>query len=180
MLFLGDSITYQWASSGLPAWRRAIAPFTALNAGFGGDHSAHVLWHLQNGLLDGPPDIKVIVLLAGTNDNCAPAQTVANIAAALDEIRRRQPLAKTLLLGVLPRGEKPRTFFRNRAAKVNPSLARLADGRRVFYKDIGAVFLAPNGNVRRELMADFVHPTAAGYEVFADALLPELRRLLGR
>ncbi len=54
VLFLGDSITEQWAGAGKAVWAERIAPMRALNAGISGDCTQHVLWRLRHGLLGAP------------------------------------------------------------------------------------------------------------------------------
>jgi lysophospholipase L1-like esterase len=46
--------------------------------------------------------------------------------------------------------------------------------------DIGAKFLQPDGTISTEIMADGLHPTAKGYEVWAAAVAPTVRSMLGK
>src|SRR5262245_8529132 len=46
----------------------------------------------------------------------------------------------------------------------------LADNKQVFYMDIGSKFLSPDGTMSAEVMADGLHPTANGYQIWADAI----------
>ena len=39
--------------------------------------------------------------------------------------------------------------------------------------------LEPDGSISREVMGDFLHPTAKGYEIWSAELEPVLRKLLG-
>jgi beta-glucosidase len=179
VVFFGDSIVQQWESTGRKVWDATFAPLRSLNAGFGGDHTRNLLWHLRNGFLDGTPAIKLAVVLIGTNDvRFLAKQAVGNIRASLDEIQKRKPGTKILLLGIFPRGEAPDNSLRELNARINAVLSGFADNRRIFYRDIGPVFLAPDGVLKRELMGDFVHLTEAGYRAWADAILPDIRKLL--
>ena len=68
IVFLGDSITQGWESTGLATWNAQLAPLGAANFGFSGDRTEHVLWRLQNGeIVKLQP--KVIVLLGKALDN---------------------------------------------------------------------------------------------------------------
>jgi beta-glucosidase len=179
VVFFGDSIVQQWESTGRTVWDAAFAPLHSLNAGFGGDHTRNFLWHLRNGFLDGKPAIKLAVVLIGTNDlRFFAKQTAGNIRAGLDEIQKRKPETKILLLGIFPRGEAPDNSLREGNARINTVLSGFADNRRIFYRDIGAAFLAPDGVLKRELMGDFVHLTEAGYRAWADAILPDIQKWL--
>lgn len=50
---------------------------------------------------------------------------------------------------------------------------------RVTFLDIGAKFLQPDGTITRGEMGDFLHPTAKGHEIWAEALEPVSVKLLG-
>ncbi|MDR2863605.1 MAG: GDSL-type esterase/lipase family protein [Puniceicoccales bacterium] len=182
VVFFGDSITHKWEDAGREVWEKEFAPLDvrvkALNAGFGGDHTTHLLWHLQNGFLDGKSGTKLFVVLIGTNDIPYFSPVIENIRIIVDEIQRHRPSARILLLGILPRGEFPDDFRRKINSRVNAAISGFADGKRIFYKDTGSVFLLSDGRINKEFMADFIHLTKSGYRVWADVLFPEVRRLL--
>jgi len=48
----------------------------------------------------------------------------------------------------------------------------------IYYLDISPAFLK-DGMVLRQYMPDFLHPNAEGYQVWADAMEPVLKELLG-
>ena len=62
-------------------------------------------------------------------------------------------------------------------AQSQDGLAQLADNKQVFYMDIGDKFLV-NGVVPTDIMADGLHPTAKGYQIWADAIAPTLAGML--
>jgi lysophospholipase L1-like esterase len=65
-------------------------------------------------------------------------------------------------------------------AAINRQLATLADGRRVRFLDLTGQLAAADGAiVPGVLNDDKLHPTLAGYQIYADALKPILRELLG-
>ena len=57
-------------------------------------------------------------------------------------------------------------------------LARLADNKQVFYMDIGDKFLTADGTLTTEIMADGLHPTPKGYQIWADAITPTVKKLM--
>jgi lysophospholipase L1-like esterase len=61
---------------------------------------------------------------------------------------------------------------------VNAIIAKLADNQRVFFLDIGPRFLQPDGSISKEIMPDFVHPSSAGHQIWADAITPKLTELM--
>ena len=46
------------------------------------------------------------------------------------------------------------------------------------YLDIGNKFLQSNGQLKADLMPDNLHPSAKGYQVWADAMRPTLQSLM--
>src|SRR3954469_8673018 len=73
LLMIGDSITNNYDKPNppdedfKPTWQQFYEPRRALNLGFSGDTTAHVLWRLQHGEIDGIQP-KVAVVLIGTNN----------------------------------------------------------------------------------------------------------------
>jgi lysophospholipase L1-like esterase len=194
VLFLGDSITDGWRRidekrGGKGVWDREWAPLAAANFGIGGDRTQHVLWRIENGELDGL-NPKVVVLLIGTNNTGleadklrprnTPAEVVAGIDAVLGAIQSKLPNARILLLAVFPRGQSPEDPQRLQIAKINRALALHHDGNRIHFLDIGLNFLSADGSLKPEYMPDFLHPSPAGYQVWADAMRKPLSQLLLR
>ena len=60
---------------------------------------------------------------------------------------------------------------------MNGGLAKLNDGRHVFFLDLGPKFMDENGQVPVSLIVG-PHPTAAGYEIWAAAIKEPLANLL--
>ncbi|MEI9898568.1 MAG: hypothetical protein WDN28_33110 [Chthoniobacter sp.] len=55
-------------------------------------------------------------------------------------------------------------------------MAKLADDKHVFFLDIGAKFLQPD--ISKDIMPDFLHPNATGYQIWADAITPKVTELM--
>jgi lysophospholipase L1-like esterase len=186
IVFIGDSITHFFGGephdrklNGEPTWQQFYASRNAVNLGFGWDRTENVLWRLgPGGELDGATP-KVAVVMIGTNNLGlnAPADIAAGITAICALIHQQLPATRILLLGIFPRGEKP-DANRQRIAEINQLVAKL-DGRDgVTFLDFGARFLNPDGTIARSIMPDFLHPSQAGYQIWADAMEPTLARLL--
>ena len=180
VLFMGDSITDNWRSRGKNVWNKYYAPMHAANFGIGGDRTQHVLWRIENGELDGIHP-KVVVLMIGTNNsNSDPATDIAKaIKLILDDIRAKLPDTKILLLAIFPRNkpaDKPDQM--EKIHQVNDIISKYADGKSVWYLDIGDKFLGPDGKVPADIMADFLHPTEKGYQIWADAMNPTLDEMM--
>src|SRR5262249_19680336 len=114
----------------------------------------------------------------GQTDPETPASAIAGIRAIVKEIRTRVPQTRILLLGVFPRGENAGEPLRAQVHEINAAIRSLDDGASVSYLDIGGAFLEPDGTITRDVMPDFLHPTAKGYQIWADALQEPLARLL--
>ncbi len=174
LVLLGDSITQGW--DGQPALERLRKPRTVLTLGYNGDTVGNLIWRCLRGELDGYRARNVLVLI-GTNDlgggNAEPKDVLVAVRRLVSLIRDKQPSARIHLLAVLPRdvGEKetPR-LWPNRISAYNRLLKGLADGRRVFFHDIGARFLDAAGRLNAALFWDRLHPNPAGYDVWAEEI----------
>lgn len=181
LLFIGDSITQGWEGAGKEVWAKHYAPRNAVNLGIGGDRTQHVLYRLLNGNLQGISP-KAAVLMIGTNNSNGADNTAGEIAdgvtAIVKLLREKQPQAKILVLAIFPRGEKPNPQ-REKLAQVNSLVAKLADGKQVFFMDIGANLSNPDGTIFKDVMPDFLHLSPKGYEIWATSIEGKLKELLG-
>lgn len=180
LVFIGDSITQGWEGAGKAAWQKFYGPRKAMNAGIGGDRTQHVLWRLDNGNIEGITP-KVAVVMIGTNNakSDAPADTAAGIEAIVKKLRDKLPQTKILLLAVFPRGATPDDALRKKNTAVNETVAKLDDGERVFFLDIGPKFLTADGTLEKVIMPDLLHLSPRGYEIWAESIEPKLVELLG-
>lgn len=192
LLFLGDSITQGWhgrgrdiyEGDGIAVWNQFYAARRAANFGMGSDRTQHVLWRLRDGEL-GRARPKVVVLLIGTNNlvDDSPEVVVAGVGAILDELARRAPRSRILLLGLLPRGLGRPAGAEHaepdpKVGQANVGLKELADSRQVSFLDMSGAFLDERGRIPRALMPDFLHLSRQGYRAWAEAMEPTLTSLL--
>ncbi len=173
LVFDGDSITDNWHGAGREVWAQRYGSLHAFNFGIGGDKVEHVLWRLQQGELGGIHP-KLIVLMIGTNNTGrdSATQIAEGIKVLVAEYLKRCPEAHLLLLGVFPRAELATDPVRAKIIAINQEIAKLDDGKRVTYLDIGAKFLGSDGSLSTEIMPDRLHPSAQGYQIWADAIQP--------
>jgi len=179
LVFLGDSITHYWESRGEGFWQEYYAHRKALNLGFAGDRTEHVLWRLQNKALDGV-NAKLVVLLIGTNNTGhrqdPPEHTAMGIKAILTHLHNTMPEAKVLLLAIFPRGQLPDNPLRKINEDINKKISSFADDKRVFFLNINQLFLDENGAIPVSVMRDMLHPESAQYEIWAKAIEPYVQK----
>lgn len=185
VLFLGDSITEGWRKAP-DVWEKYYAKYQPANFGIGGDQTQHVIWRIEDGELDGISP-KVVVLMLGTNNTSR--HTAAEIAAADTKIvrliREKIPGTKVLLLAIFPRGPRKAAAATDPWEKrmevihaVNAELAKLDDGANIRFLNINAGFLDADGKIPDAIMPDQLHPNAAGYQIWADAMQPLLDEMM--
>ncbi len=186
LVFIGDSITDGWQGKGKTVWDKYFGSYKALNLGISADRTEHVLWRLDHGQLEGYQP-KLFIVMIGTNNNGhrKPAQestadTVAGIKAILDRLGQKAPEAKVLLLAIFPRGETPQDACRVRNEAVNAEIQKFADNTRVFWLNINDKLLQGDGVLSRDIMPDLLHPNTMGYEIWAEAVMPTVKRVLGK
>ena len=170
LLFIGDSIIQRFEAHGQAVWDKYYAPRNALNLGFGSDSTQHVLWRLDHGNVDGIQP-KLAIVLIGTNNTAthSAAQMAAGIEAVVNKLRTKLPHTKVLLLAIFPIGAQPGPD-RVKNAEASKLASRVADDKMVFYLDIGAKFLAPDGTIPRDIMPDEVHFRQKGFEIWAESM----------
>ena len=180
--FLGDSITQGWEGSGRDVWDRDIAPFKASNFGFSGDRTDHVLWRLQNGELIGMHP-KLVVMMIGTNNigqGATPDEAALGVRAIVKYLNDQLPSTKILLLAIFPRGGAADNPYRQRVTQANNLFKSCADGKRVQYMDIGGLFTQQDGTLPTSLFPDLLHPNNDGYKIWATAIEPTMKQMLGQ
>ena len=193
LLLIGDSITNNYDKPDppdenfRPTWSEFYAPRKALNLGFSGDTTAHLLWRLDHGEVDRLHP-KVAVVLIGTNNtgyvHMSAEQTEAGIDAVVADLEQRLPETRILLLGILPTGISDAKTSADRA--INQYLARCyGENPRVTYLDISSIFYK-NGVLDASIFYDPrlprpgkpLHPDTIGQRRMAEAIEPTLAKLM--
>lgn len=184
ILFMGDSITDFWRNAdggfaGKPVLDKYFGQWKVANFGIAGDTTQGVLYRLQNGEGKGFSP-KAVMLMIGTNNTArnTAAEIAEGIGAIVLQLQKDFPDAKILLLGIFPRG-RAADPVRATIADINRTIAKLHDGSRVHYLDIGKAFLDADGNIPQDVMSDGLHPSGKGYEIWAKAVIEPLSALMG-
>ncbi len=184
LLLVGDSITHAWENrkKAGAVWDKYYAKRNALNIGFSGDRTENVLWRFQHGAID---DIlpKLAILMIGTNNaghrKEASKDTALGIQAILEEMKKRLPKTKILLLAIFPRGKDANDPLRKLNEGTNKIIQDYADDKVVFFLNINDKFLDKNGVLPKTIMPDLLHPNQKGYEIWAEAMEPKVKELMG-
>jgi lysophospholipase L1-like esterase len=119
------------------------------------------------------------MLMIGTNNigRNSAAEIAEGIGAVVLELQKNFPKTKILLLGIFPRstaGDPVRATI----MEINGKISKLHDGDSVHYLDIGAKFLDAEGGIPKDVMSDALHPSAKGYEIWAEAVKEPLSALM--
>ncbi len=175
ILFEGDSITDFWQNTGAEVQAKYFGDVKVANFAVSGDTTQGVLWGLQNGEGQGKP--KAIMLMIGTNNafqgNTGP-EIAEGVGAIVLELRKDFPDAKIMLLAIFPRGANASDANRIKNEEANKIIAKLHDGKHIFFTNINDKFLKPDGSVIG-FNSDNLHPNAEGYEIWAKAVAPILK-----
>ena len=187
VIFLGDSITHGWEGQ-KKTWDEAFGEFKPVNLGIGGDQTGHVLWRITEGKEIDPLKPKLAVIMIGTNNTGGHSaeQIAGGVKAIVETLQKAKPDMKVLVLGVFPRAGgigkddpvAPAEKLNPKIKQINDILAKLADDKKVFYKDIGGKFLNKDGGLERKVMPDLLHLSADGYKIWADAIKDDVAKLV--
>ena len=166
VVFLGDSITQGWKTLALDFPNLKVA-----NRGISGDTTRGVWFRLKEDVLDLKP--QAIVLLIGTNDiglDADPEDAASNIKEILQAVAKSNPNTPVIVCKVMPsHSDKKRPS--DKLQKLNSSIDDFIKGKKQFIRcDTWSIFADADGNAKKEEFPDLLHPNAAGYEKWANAL----------
>jgi beta-glucosidase len=183
LLLVGDSILQGFESVGAKYYKEILEPRKAINLAFGGDLTQHVLWRLEN-LPKPKKDPKGAVLLIGTNNigwgSDTPKQAADGILTIVHKLQKLYPTTKILVLAVFPRRVNPDHAHRKQINEINSLLPdMLKDLNNVSHVDLGRNLLDEKGVLSKEIAPDTTHLSEKGFEIWAKAFDPELKKLLG-
>ena len=196
LLWLGDSIFQNWEKAGpepwrnfAPVWQRFYGSRHAVDLGFRGDSTCHLLWRLQHGELDGI-NPRAAVLLIGANNfghvHTDADQTYEGIVAVLATLHSRLPTTQILLLGVLPSIRSG--WVSENTRRLNRRLIGLParEGAWLHYADVSST-LENHGQVDPGRFLDPrltppdppLHPTAETQAAIAAKIEPQIAAMMG-
>src|SRR5690606_6070707 len=145
IVFIGNSILHYWAGEptapfirGNDSWNEYFKPKDVRNMGFGWDRIENALWRVHNGELDGYTASHVVVLI-GTNNLSINTddEIVLGLKFLLESIKRHQPKAKIIVMGLLPRRN-----HESRISILNKRVSTVAGTLNLAYADSDNLLLA--------------------------------------
>jgi lysophospholipase L1-like esterase len=192
LVWLGDSITQDWERDGpqpwlqfRPVWERFYGSEKAVNLGFKGDSTCHLLWRLMHGELDGYQPKLAIVLIGANNFghiHTDAEATLEGIRSIVSVLHRKTPRTRIILVSVLPSIRS--VWVSENTKRLNASLASafVAD-MTVTFVDASSLFIS-QGHVDAAAFIDpkltppepALHPTAQAQERLAALLQPIVTR----
>ncbi len=197
LVWLGDSITQDFELAGpepwrdfRPVWDRFYGGRNALNLGFKGDATAHLLWRITHGETDGISP-KLAIILIGANNfghlRWPAGPTLTGIETIVATLHQRWPRTHLLLIGVLPSIRN--AWVDANTTELNQALAaRYGSGtdKLLRFFDPTALFLK-NGRVDAGAFLDPqltppdppLHPRAQTQARLAAAIEPMVAAVLG-
>ena len=188
ILLVGDSITELWevTTRGKPILAAYLqgSPYYCYVVGYSADKTENVLWRLENGELTGY-EPRIVVLTIGTNNTWLrtenqepPCDTVLGIRSIVSLIQQRAPNTVIILNAIPPIGRTGDDERRARNTIVNDAIKRMADGDKIRWCEINSQLMTPEGYYGEDVSYDGVHPTTAGYRLWAKNLTPFFNDIL--
>merc|ERR1719378_1237338 len=138
------------------AWSEYFKPLNSCNFGIGGDTVQNVLWRLQNGELE-HVNPKVFVVLVGTNNhNNSADEVVEGIENLAWHISGSKPNSKIVIMGLLPRGQKPNKL-RDKNFEINNCLKDvILSIPNTYFLDADPGFVGADGLIKASDMPDYL------------------------
>ena len=173
VVFFGDSITQGWGSLA-----KDFPEYKVSNRGISGDTTRGLLTRLQGDVLDLKP--KAVSMLIGTNDldqGAEPEVVLANMKAIVAAMHAANPAMPIILNKVMPRGPKD-GLFPEKIEKLNGLYEEaFKNDPKVVFCDTWSLFVNDKESCNKEEFPDLLHPNAAGYAKWTEALKPIFSKL---
>jgi lysophospholipase L1-like esterase len=116
--------------------------------------------------------------LNGAVYQCSAEQTAEGVKAIIAKLQSKLPETKILLLGIFPRGASKDDKMRQQNEATNALIAKLDDGSKIHFLDIGKTFLAEDGTLSKDIMPDLLHLNEKGYDLWVQAIQGKVTDLM--
>jgi lysophospholipase L1-like esterase len=172
ILFVGSSSIVRWSTA------ESFPDLPVINRGFGGSQASDVLPWIEQAVLQYDPEI--VVYYEGDNDTAAGKkadQIFGDIREFSEAVLAHDPTTQVVILSVKPSLRRWEQWPEMQAT--NALIRQYADAKpTVEYVDVATPMLGADGQPMPQLfVADRLHMTPAGYEIWDRVVGPVLRRL---
>ena len=175
VVFLGDSITYQYPLD------EFYEDTHVVNSGVNGNQTTDILDNMYERVYRYNPS--KVILLIGTNDltnNRSDEEILGNIKKIIIRIKENRPYAKIYVQSIYPINETMQKEAdvledhktNKRISKINKKLKELCKEEKVTYIDTYSTLLDENKELKRSYAEDGLHLTALGYIKVTNVLMP--------
>jgi lysophospholipase L1-like esterase len=132
------------------------------------------------------PDIKILILGVFPRGSSGDAdrsldQITEGIKPINEELKKDKPDVTRLNALLKTLNQKPGTIpaakLNKKIAEINAIISKFDDGKTVFYKDISKEFLDQNGGLSGDIMPDYLHLSAKGYDIWGKSIKGDLEKL---
>lgn len=184
-VFLGDSITeYYPVAEAFGSYTQKTGSLV-YNRGISAETSGHMKDRLMDTVIRIHP--RNVVMLIGTNDigqGVPEEEMLQNITDSVKMIRAQSPETNLILQAIYPVNENMETLYARAMVgkRTNAGIKTVNEKLRTIATENGAVFLDltealsdETGNLKRNFTYDGLHPTAEGYAVITEKILPLLK-----
>ena len=185
VVFMGDSITDSWQQARFGGF---FPGRDYLDRGISGQTTPQMLVRFRADVIALKPS--AVVILAGTNDiagNTGPMtdEEIEGGLASMAELAKAHGI-KVVLASITPTSAYhttrglPQTTVRplERIKAINAWMQRYASDNGAVYLDYFSAMIDETGQMKAELTADDLHPTAAGYAIMAPLAEAAIERAL--
>ncbi len=136
-----------------------------------GSNPQRYLWRLQHGVLDALP-LKTALLLM---ENRTPEQCIKDTEQEIAMLKSKVPGIRIILLSHVPDRRSVKPFEQTLTYAINQELAKLADGKSIFFADSSAFFLNDKG-LPDPSKYQSVYVTDEAFGSMLDAAFPYIRK----
>ncbi|CAN5722775.1 SGNH/GDSL hydrolase family protein [soil metagenome] len=169
LLFVGSSSIRRWDL------QESFPDLETINRGFGGSRIEDSVFYADRLVI--PHEPRLIVFYAGDNDiqsGKSPEQVAEDFQSFVGVVREGLPAVKILFLSIKPSLSRwSKIELIREANRLVETIC--VDDQQLEYVDLDQPMLGPDGMPRAELfVADGLHLSPQGYEVWADVLRPRL------
>ena len=176
-VLMGDSITDGWYRNDPDFFKDN----NFLGRGISGQVTSHMLVRFRRDVIDHHP--KYVVILAGINDIArnngyiSLEDTFGNIVSMCEiaKANKVKPVLCTLVPSHYIKWRPAIKDTKEQVAALNGMIKEYAAKHHYKVVDYATVLADENGNTRKDLSGDAVHPNLDGYKLMEEALLKVLR-----